>query len=209
MITGAASTAAGMDPWLALGMSLIVYAGASQLAAIALMTQHTPVAIVVLTVLVVNLRMTMYSAALAAHFREAPGGRKWLISYLLTDHGFALITAKFPPGSKAGHRDFYYLGAASVMWLSWQIMVSVGIFAGTLVPVNLSLDFAIPLVFLALVMPALQSRAHWATAIIAATTAAFTTNMPLKLGLISAALVGVTVGAWLDSRDDRSLRSNP
>ena len=95
------------------------------------------------------------------------------------------------------------------MWLSWQIMVSVGIFAGTLVPVNLSLDFAIPLVFLALVMPALQSRAHWATAVIAATTAAFTTNMPLKLGLITAALVGVTVGAWLDSRDDRSLRSNP
>ncbi len=209
MITGAASTAAGMDPWLALGMSLIVYAGASQLAAIALMAQHTPLAIVVLTVLVVNLRMTMYSAALAAHFRESPTGRKWLISYLLTDHGFALMLAKFKPGSSEPHRDMYYLGAASIMWLSWQLMVAVGIFAGTLVPTNLSLDFAIPLVFLALLMPALQSRAHWSAAIIAATTAAFTTAMPLKLGLISAALVGVAVGTWLDARDERALRAAP
>lgn len=208
MITGAASTAAGMDPWLAMGMSIIVYAGASQLAAIALMAQHTPVAIVVLTVLVVNLRMTMYSAALAANFREAPVMRKWLISYLLTDHGFALIMAKFKPGSTALHRDMYYLGAASIMWLSWQMMVAIGIFAGTLVPVTLSLDFAIPLVFLALVMPALQSRAHWSAAIIAASAAAFTTAMPLKLGLITAALIGVAVGSWLDARDERIKRAS-
>jgi 4-azaleucine resistance transporter AzlC len=207
LIAGAASTSAGMDPWLALGMSLIVYAGASQLAAIALMAQHAPMAIVVLTVLVVNLRMVMYSAALAAHFRESPPVRKWLVSYLLTDHGFALMLAKFKPGSHAPFRDMYYLGAAGVMWLSWQIMVAIGIFAGTLVPANLSLDFAIPLVFLALLMPALQSRAHWSAAAVAAVAVVFTTAMPLKLGLITAALAGVILGTWLDARDERRLRA--
>lgn len=207
LITGATSTSAGMDPWLALGMSLIVYAGASQLAAISLLAQHAPAAIVVLTVLVVNLRMVMYSAALAPHFREVSNGRKWLISYLLTDHGFALVLRRFPPGSADRHRDMYYLGAAGLMWLAWQIMVAVGIFAGTLVPAQWSLDFAIPLVFLALVLPALHTRAHWTAAIIAATTAAFTTALPLKLGLITAALAGVMVGSWLDARTERVLRA--
>ncbi len=207
LIAGAASTSAGMDPWLALGMSLIVYAGASQLAAIALMAQHAPMAIVVLTVLVVNLRMVMYSAALAPYFREAPATRKWLISYLLTDHGFALVTTKFKPGGREPHRDMYYLGAACLMWATWQIMVAIGIFAGTLVPGNLSLDFAIPLVFLALLMPALQSRAHWSAACVAAVAVIFTTSMPLKLGLITAAMAGVILGTWLDARDERRLRA--
>jgi 4-azaleucine resistance transporter AzlC len=203
LITGAASSAAGMDPWLAIGMSCIVYAGASQLAAISLMAQHAPAVIVVLTVLVVNLRMVMYSAALAPRFRDAPTARKWLLSYLLTDHGFALVQARFTTGSEQRHQDFYYLGAACLMWITWQIMVVIGVFAGTLVPTNWSLDFAIPLVFLALVLPALQTRAHWSAALAAMVAAAFTSSMPLKLGLISASLVGVVIGSWLDARDER------
>ena len=82
-------------------------------------------------------------------------------------------------------------------------MVAIGIFAGTLVPKQWSLDFAIPLVFLALVFPALTSRAHWVTAGVAATAAYFTAAMPMKLGLIAAALVGVVIGTLLDQRDER------
>jgi predicted branched-subunit amino acid permease len=89
------------------------------------------------------------------------------------------------------------------MWITWQIMVVIGVFAGTLVPTNWSLDFAIPLVFLALVLPALQTRAHWSAALAAMVAAAFTSSMPLKLGLISASLVGVVIGSWLDARDER------
>ena len=206
LIVGTASTAAGMDPWLALAMSIIVYAGASQLAAIALMVQSAPTAIVLATVLVVNLRFVMYSASLAPFFRELSTGRKWLLSYGLTDHLFALVNARFTPEGSHKHVDAYYIGGAVPTWLTWNTMVAIGIFAGTMVPKQWSLDFAIPLVFLALVFPALTTRTHWITAGVALVAAFFTAGLPMKLGLITAAFVAVAIGTWLDYRQDLDKR---
>ena len=198
LITGAAAVSAGADLWLSMAMSVIMFAGAAQLAAISLMAQHAPGGIVVLTVLVVNLRMMMYSAAIAPYFRRTPQLRKWLFSYLLTDHAFALLTTKFDKQRVPEQVDAYYFGAAGAMWCCWQASVAVGVFAGTLVPAKWSLDFAIPLVFLSLVLPALQTRSHWAAAIAASVAAAFCTSMPLKLGLIAAAITGVLVGVLME-----------
>lgn len=204
LIAGTATTAAGMDPWLALAMTILLYAGASQLAAIALMAQAAPAPIVLATVLVVNLRFVMYSATLAPHFRHLPRWKKWLLSYGLTDHLFALVNARFEAPTRATrpspHVDAYYIGGAIPTWFAWNIVVAVGIFAGTLLPKHLALDFAIPLVFLALVFPALTSRTHWVTAGVAAMAAYFSAAMPMKLGLIAAALAGVMIGTWLDGR---------
>lgn len=202
LIVGTASTAAGMDPWLALAMSIIVYAGASQLAAIALMVQSAPLPIVLATVLVVNLRFVMYSASLAPFFRELSTPRKWLLSYGLTDHLFALVNARFTPDGSHKHIDAYYIGGAVPTWLTWNTMVAIGIFAGTMVPKQWALDFAIPLVFLALVFPALTTRTHWLTAVVALVAAFFTAGLPMKLGLITAAFAGVAIGTWLDYRQD-------
>ena len=207
MITGAAASAAGIDPWLAMGMSIIVFAGASQLAAISLMAQHAPAAIVILTVLVVNLRMMMYSAAIAPYFRATPPARKWLFSYLLTDHAFALVTTKFDKLHPPARIDAYYIGATGAMWSAWQFSVAIGVFAGTLVPAAWSLVFAIPLVFLSLVLPAIHTKSHWAAAIAAATAAAFCASLPLRLGLIAGAITGVVVGVcserFLATKDRR------
>ncbi len=200
VITGAASTSAGVDPWLGMAMSVIMFAGSAQLAAISLMAQQAPGVIIVLTVLVVNLRMMMYSAAVAPYFRHTPTIRKWLFAYLLTDHTFALLTTKLDRQQVPGHFDAYYSGATSFMWLAWQVSMAVGIFAGTLVPAKWSLDFAIPLVFISLVLPALQTKSHWAAAIAASVAAAFCTSLPLKLGLIAAAITGVMIGVWSERR---------
>jgi 4-azaleucine resistance transporter AzlC len=196
MITGAAAISAGVDPWLGMAMSVIVFAGAAQLAAISLMAQHAPGGIVVLTVLVVNLRMMMYSAAVAPYFRHTPRLHKWVFAYLLTDHAFAMLTTKFDKLRVPKHVDAYYFGATSAMWCIWQASVAVGVFAGTLVPAKWSLDFAIPLVFLSLVLPALRTKSHWAAAIAASVAAAFCTSLPMKLGLIAAAFTGILIGVW-------------
>lgn len=194
LIAGAAATTAGIDPWLGIGMSILIFAGASQLAAIALLAQHAPAGIVVLTVAVVNLRMMMYSAAIAPYFRASRTAKKWLIAYLLTDHAFALITSKFSPDRPPHHIEAYYFGASAGMWVTWQLCVVIGVFAGTLVPAKFALDFAIPLIFLSLVLPALQTRAHWSAAGVAALTAAFCTSLPLRMGLVAAAIAGVVAG---------------
>jgi predicted branched-subunit amino acid permease len=202
-IVGAASTAAGIDPWLALAMSIIIYAGASHLAAIGLMAQSAPMLIVVATVLVVNLRFVMYSARLAGYLRHLTPTKKWLYAYCLTDHLFALVTTRYKPDDAHEHIAAYYRAISIMTWGTWNTMVAVGIFAGTLIPKEWSLDFAIPLVFLALVFPALTTRTHWWTAGVASLAAFFTAAMPLKLGLITAAIVGVAVGTWLDARDNK------
>lgn len=204
LIVGTASTAAGLDPWLALVMSLLVYAGASQLAAIGLLAQSAPMLIVVATVLVVNLRFVMYSATLAPYFSRFSMRKKWLFAFCITDHLFALVTTKFKSDDSAKDISDYYSAVSMMTWLVWNSMVAIGIFAGTLVPKNYSLDFAIPLVFLALVFPALTSRAHWMTAAVAAIAAFFTAGLPMKLGLIAAALTGVIVGAVMDARQERA-----
>jgi 4-azaleucine resistance transporter AzlC len=205
MIAGAAPVASGMDPWLAMAMNVIIYAGAAQLAAISLMAQHVPMPIVVATALVVNLRFVMYSAALAPYFAKLSTPRKWLFSYLITDHGFALLTAKFKPDDAPELIDGYYGGVTFTMWTTWQMAVALGILLGTKVPPGWSLDFTIPLVFLALVMPSLVTRAHWCAAGAASVMAIFTQSMPLKLGLIAAAAVGIVVGTLLDARNEKLL----
>jgi 4-azaleucine resistance transporter AzlC len=194
LITGAAATAAGLDPWLAIGMSIIIFAGAAQLAAIALLAQHAPALVVVLTVAVINLRMLMYSAAVAPYFRHATTGEKWLCSYLLTDHAFAFLTANRKPDEPVERIVAYYLGAGATMWVIWQVSVAIGVFAGTLVPARWSLDFAIPLVFLSLVIPALTTKSHWVAACAAGITAAYAVSLPMRLGLVAAAIVGVVAG---------------
>jgi len=196
MIVGAASSAAGMDPWLSMGMSIIVFAGAAQLVAIQLMAQHAPAAIVVLSIAIVNLRMAMYSAAVAPFFRHLPVARRWLFSYLLTDHAFALTTARFAPDREVENCDAYYLGVTATMWCTWQLSVATGLFAGLLVPASWSLDFAVPLVFLSLAVTALQTRLHWQVALVAGLAAAATAAWPMRLGLVASAGVAIAFGAW-------------
>lgn len=204
MIAGAAPIAAGMDPWLALAMSIIIYAGASQLAAIQLMSLHAPALVVVATVLVVNLRMAMYSAALAPYFRRETLARRWWYAYLLTDHSFGLTTAKLQPDAPQEIISAYYRGVTYLMWWVWQASVVAGIFIGAQVPAHWALDFTIPLAFLALVVPALTSRAHVCAALVAGIAAVFTQSLPMRLGLIVAATMGILVGAWLDWQDEKT-----
>ena len=201
-LVGAATAAAGMNPWMALAMSMVVYAGAAHLAAIGLMAQGAPPLIVVATVLIVNLRFVMYSAKLAAYFRHLSKARKWLYAFFLTDHLFALVSTRYQPDDAPEEIAAYYRAGSQLTWVVWNSLVAIGIFAGTLIPKNLSLDFAIPLVFIALVFPALTSRAHWWTAGMAALAAYFTAALPMKLGLIAAALTGVAIGTWLDMRSE-------
>jgi predicted branched-subunit amino acid permease len=149
------------------------------------------------------LRFVMYSAALAPYFAKFSAPRKWLFSYLITDHGFALLTAKFKPDDPPELIEGYYGGVTFTMWTTWQMAVGLGILLGTRVPPSWSLDFTIPLVFLALVMPSLTSRAHWCAAGAASMMAIFTQSMPLKLGLIAAAVAGIAAGTFLDMRQEK------
>jgi 4-azaleucine resistance transporter AzlC len=197
----------GLSPLEALGMSVFVFAGAAQLAAIPLLSAGASVAMVVLTVLVINLRLTLYSASLAPHFRRLPFGWKGLLSYLLTDQAYAATITRFDDGkTKEPDKHWYFLGVALAIWVTWQAATILGVFLGAWASEGWSLDFVLPLIFIALAVPAIKDRTTTAAAISAGVAAVFAVALPLNLGLITAALVGVLGGLVAETVAERRRR---
>ena len=97
-------------------------------------------------------------------------------------------------------RHWFFLGAGLALWSVWQVSTAVGIFLGAQVPPSWSLEFTLPLTFIALVIPALVDRPAVAAALTAGVVGVIGAGWPYKTGLVAAALVGIAVGTWLDAR---------
>ncbi|WP_435320233.1 AzlC family ABC transporter permease [Haloarchaeobius sp. TZWSO28] len=203
LIAGVSAVNNGLDPLHAVGLSTIVFAGASQLAAIELFGRDAPLAIIVVTVLVINLRMTMYSASIAPYFSRFSTRWKALCAYVLTDQAYALsITEYRQTDPEERSRKWYYLGAAFTLWGVWQVCTIAGVVLGANVPTSLSLEFAIPLTFMALLFPALSDRTTEIVALVAGAIAIPAAALPFDLGLVVAAVLALTVGALRDQFRD-------
>ena len=204
MAFGASAMGSGLSTLEALAMSVIVLAGAAQLAAVQLIAAGASVAVVVLTVLVINLRLTLYSASLAPHFRHLPAGWKGLLSYHLTDQAYMATITRFDSGeTQERDKRWYYLGVALSIWVTWQAATMLGVFLGSWASEGWSLEFVSPLIFIALALPAIKDRTTAAAALSAGTTAVFAAALPLNLGLVTAALVGVLGGLLAESVAER------
>lgn len=194
LVVGVAASNAGLDLELALGMSVIVFAGASQLAALELIRTDAPVLVVIVTAVIINLRMFMYSASIAPYFRDFKAKWKAGLAYILTDQAYALSIARFDTEETIDRRS-YYVGVAVPLWIVWQIMTVAGVVLGARVPDVWGLDFAVPLVFLALLVPAVQDRATMAAALVGGSIAVLGAGLPLNLGLPAGASIGILAGA--------------
>jgi 4-azaleucine resistance transporter AzlC len=204
---GATAVGSGLSALETLGMSVFVFAGSAQLAALPLISAGASVAVVVLTVLVINFRMTLYSASLAPHFGRLPVGWKGLLSYLLTDQAYAATITGFDDGeTEEPDKRWYYLGVALAIWVTWQVATMLGVFLGAWASEGWSLDFVLTLIFIALAVPAIKNRTTGAAALSAGVAALFVAALPLNLGLIAAALVGVVGGLAVESIAERRRR---
>jgi len=194
LIAGISAIGVGFTQLEALGMSYIVFAGAAQLAAVDLIGQHASMPVIVLTALIINLRFCMYSASLAPHFKGLPLYWRGPLAYLLTDQTFAVCITAYVAGRQS-FKHWYYLGAASTMWVTWQAGTAAGVFLGTRIPKSWALDFAIPLTFLALLFTVLKDRPAIVAAVSAGALALAGHDLPYNLGLFMAAIGGVVAGS--------------
>jgi 4-azaleucine resistance transporter AzlC len=198
-ISGVAMVAAGMPYYLAMAMSVMVYAGSSQLAALQLITSGTPVAIAVLAGLVINLRFSIYSLSIAPSLAPAPPRWKPLLSYLLSDNGYAMTIRGYERPLAPLDKIWYYFGCCSAIWTTWQIGTLSGILLGTRIPAGWHLEFSIVLTFLGIVAPTIRDRAVAAAACAAGITAVLAWSLPLRLGLLIAVAAGITAGMLAES----------
>lgn len=200
LVAGAAAVAVGLSPLEALGLSVVVFAGASQLAAIELIGQGASGLVVVATVLVINLRMTMYSASIAPYFEELGLRDRVPLAYLLTDQAFALSVMRYDGEEDPVARPWYYVGVGATLWLVWQVCTVAGALGGATLPEAIPLEFAVPLVFLALLVPAIDGRATGAAAVVGGGLALGLSGAPFNLGLMAGALGGVLAGVAVEGR---------
>ena len=198
MISGVAAVSVGLTFFETVGMSTIVFAGASQLAVFQLMSLGSPWIIMVLTAWVINLRFTMYSATLAPYLQKLSVWQKALLAYMLSDQAFGISLSHFVTNEKVNHR-WYYFGAALTIWVAWQISAVIGALLGALVPASWGFDFAFPLSFMALMFAALRDRPTVVAALAGGIIAVLAKGLPYNIGLVLAIFLGIAAGYFAEN----------
>jgi 4-azaleucine resistance transporter AzlC len=198
LVAGAAVRQAGFGLAEAMGMSIVVFAGASQIAATTLFGGGAPLWVALGTALVINARMFIYSTSIAPLLAEAPAWTHPILGYMLVDQNYASTMTE---GRFREDVDvvWYYVGGGVALWIVWQISSIAGALLGPFIPASWGLDFAVPLVFLAMLAPAVKDRTAVGVAVVTGVSAAVLVPLlPLQSGLIVAILAGMAFGAWRD-----------
>jgi len=202
LVVGVASVRNGLGFAEAVGLSVFVFAGASQLAAVELLSDNAPLAVVVVTAVVINLRMLMYSASIAPYFRRFAPSWRFGLPYFLTDMAYMVTIVRYR-SSKTVDRRAYYVGAAVTIWIVWQVATVAGAVLGAGIPDAWNLEFAVPLAFLGLLAPTVKDRGTAGAAFGGGVVALAGTGLPLNVGLLVGAAGGVLVGLVVGSNDQR------
>lgn len=202
VLFGVVATEAGLSVGQTIGFSFLVIAGASQFTAIQLMTENAPVFVVILAALAVNLRMAMYSASLQPYLGSASLGRRALVAYLNVDASYALGIQKFENAPEWSVTDnfFYFCGTMVLMFPLWVIGSWVGAVTGDALPESFDLEFAMPIMFLAVAAPMVKTMAHLGAAVTSVTGALLLSFLPSGIGVLIAGIFAMAVGAEIERR---------
>lgn len=227
LVAGATPATTGLGGDAAIGFSMIVFAGASQLAAADVLADGGSALVAIIAACTINLRMLLYSASLSPFLAREPLRRRMFMAYLLTDQAYAVSITRWndeaadeqagaPPVDR-WRRVPYFLGAGLLLWASWQASTIVGIVIGSAVPEDLPLDFAVPLVFLVLLVPAITSAPAAVAAIVGGSAAVLAAEAGAgHLSVIVGAAAGIAAGAFAEvlaerrpARDETPLPPDP
>lgn len=200
VIYGVVALQSGIPPLAAFLMSSLVFAGSAQFLLAQLVGAGAPVLLSVGAVGLINLRHALYSASVAPILHALPRRWKLLLAYLLTDEAYAAAIPHLLEQPRSPVAHWILFGAGFALWAGWQLATLAGILLGTQLPDGLDLDFALPLTFIAIVVPMIDSRARLAAAFIAGTAAVLLAPLPYKTGLFAAALAGLGAGAFIGEK---------
>jgi len=203
VIYGVLSMQSGqLNQWQAQSMSWIIFAGSAQFIAAQLFKDNATAFVIILTVFVVNLRHALYSASCAPYFKRLSAGWKVLLAYLLTDEAYAVGINRYTDGRPDhDHNHWYFLGSGLALWGAWQISTAVGVFVGTQINTTVQsyLEFALPLTFIALVVPNLKDRGGLVAALVGGVVILLVNDLPYRSGLLVAAAAGILCAFIVDS----------
>ncbi|TXH69971.1 MAG: branched-chain amino acid ABC transporter permease [Thiothrix sp.] len=197
MIFGSLAVSQGLDPWVPIVMSLVVFAGSAQFVALGLFAVGTPILIIIFTTFIVNLRHLLYSADYMKYVKHLPMAWRAILAFGLTDETYAATKPYFVNGKldkATGH--WAYLGSFLAFYAMWNITTVIGVVAGELIPgmSEWGLEFAMVATFLGIITTYLRTSPYWASFAVAGAAALLLYKLPNNLGMLVAALLGVLAG---------------
>ena len=206
LVTGVAMVKSGLSVPLALFMSLAVFAGSAQLAAVPLMAVGAPMWVIWATALCVNLRFVIFSAQWRPFFQRFSRGRRIVLGYFTADLSYVLFMKRFrEPRDDEGQIE-YFLGATCVNWSAWQFPSIAGIVLADVIPTQWGLGFAGVLALLGLTYSLLSDRATALAALVAGAAAVAAFALPFRLHIVVAIAAAVCVGLMIDGGSDAGRR---
>jgi len=215
LMTGVAMLKSGMSVVEAVAMTLLVYAGSSQLAAIPLLIAGTPAWVVLAAGFCVNLRFVVFSLHLRPYLMHMPRWRRLLHGYLTADMSYATFTRRYPtPGllpSQQDEQEAYLVGGYATTWCAWMGMSLLGIALANFIPTQWGLGFAGVLSLVAVTCSMASTPLRLLAVLIACVTAVAAFALPFKLNIVAAIGAAVLVcftlerqfGVDADAEDDR------
>jgi len=195
LVAGATPVANGLGPEAAVGLSTLVFAGASQLAVADVLGGGGSAVVAAAAACTINLRMLLYSASLAPYVADTRLSHRMAAAYLLVDQNYAASITRWVGDDGRRSRLSFFFGAGLLLWLAWQLCTIVGALLGSAVPEELPLDFAVPLVFLVLLVPAVTDRPALVAAVAGGGAAVLGAEAGAgPLAVMIGAVVGITAG---------------
>jgi predicted branched-subunit amino acid permease len=202
LMTGVAMVKSGMSVVEAVAMTLLVYAGSSQLAAIPLLVAGAPAWVVMATGFCVNLRFVVFSLHLRPYLMHLPRWRRMTHGYLTADMSYAIFTGHYPEppttDAQRAAQEAYLTGGYYVTWLSWMGMSLLGVALGNFIPQSWGLGFAGVLSLVGILCSMATSRLRVLAGLIAGATAVAAYAMPLKLNIVVAIGIAVLLCFWIE-----------
>jgi predicted branched-subunit amino acid permease len=203
LMTGVAMVKSGMSSFEAVVMSLLVFAGSSQLAAMPLITAGAPTWVILATGFCVNLRFVVFSAHMRPYLMHLPLRWRLFQGYLTTDLSYVLFTRHYhhPPVNDAERREqlAYLSGGSLFNWLSWQSASLLGIALANVIPTHWGLGFAGILALLGIGCSLASSHLRRVSAAVAGLAAVATYALPLKLNIVVAIASAVALCLIIDA----------
>lgn len=202
IVFGAVAVSDGISPLGTALMSLLVFAGSAQFIAAGLVGEGTGVAVIIFTTLVVNLRHLLYAISLSPYMRHL--SQRWLapLAFWLTDESYLVVFNHYTQSnsSPSTNKHWFYFGSASFLYICWQLLTTIGIFAGQSIPDprRWGLDFALIVVFIGMLTPLLRERSMLLCVIAAGGSAILLRHLPNQFGLFIAVLIGVVCGLIIE-----------
>jgi len=191
LIFGILAIDIGFSPLATMGMSLIIFGGASQIILLQLFSGGASSLVIISSVGAVNSRHLLYGAVVSEHISDLKLVWKIIISYFLIDQAFAVSNEYFKK-NKEKNKYFHLLGGGFTCWVIWQSTTFLGIILGATIPEKLGLSFAVPLTFLAILVNDFRKMINVIVIIVSGLVALFGYNyVPYKAYIIVAALAGL------------------